>query len=52
MNVRDLIEMLEELPYNLPIVVNSEEAENVLVRDEIYYSSDYEYKEEKIVKIM
>ena len=52
MTVRDLIEALEELPYDLPVVVNSGEAEEVLVREELYYASDFGYEEGTIVKIM
>ena len=52
MTVRDLIELLEEMPYDLPVVVNSGEAEEVLIREELYYASDYGYQEGLIVKIM
>jgi hypothetical protein len=52
LTVRDLIEILEELPYDLPVVVNSCEADEVLIRDELYLTQDFGYKEGEIVKIM
>lgn len=52
MTVRDLIEVLEELPYDLPVVVESHETEEVVIRDEIYYSAELKYKDGPIVKIL
>lgn len=50
--MRDLIEILEELPSDLPIVVDSCEADEVVVRDEIYYTADLLYADGPIVKIL
>ena len=52
MTVRDLIEILEELPYDLPVVVDGSEVDQVLVRDEVYYTTDLGYQDGEIVKIM
>ena len=52
LTVRDLIEILEEMPYDLPVVVNDNEADEVLLRDEIYYTSDLGYQDGPIVKII
>lgn len=52
LTVRDLIEILEDMPYDLPVVVNDCEVEEVLIRDEIYYTSDLGYEEGPIVKII
>ena len=52
MTVRDLIEILEEMPSDLPVVVESSEADTVVVREEIYYSADLGYEEGPIVKII
>lgn len=52
MTVRDLIEILEELPSDLPIVVDSCEADEVVVRDEMYYNAELGYEDGLIVKIM
>ena len=52
MTVRELIELLEEYQYDIPVVVNSAEAEEVVLREEIYYTSDYGYKEGIIIKII
>lgn len=51
MTVRDLIEMLEELPMDLPVVNNENEITEVLIRDEIYFSADGNYKDGQIVKV-
>ncbi len=51
MTVRDLIEALEELPLDLPVTENECEVTEVLVREEIYFTEDHEYKEGLIVKI-
>ena len=51
MTVRELIEALEEMPSDLPVVVNSEEVEDILQRDEIYYSSEQGYQEGPIIKL-
>jgi hypothetical protein len=51
MTVRDLIEALEELPSDLPVVENECEITDILTREEVYFSADHEYKEGLIVKI-
>ena len=51
MTVRDLIEKLEELPLDLPVTGNGYEITEVLLREEVYFSEDHEYKEETIVKL-
>ena len=51
MTVRDLIEILEEFPQDLPVVVDGCEAEQIVVRDEIYFSSDAGYRDGLIIKI-
>lgn len=52
MTVRELIETLEELPYDLPVVVESHEADEVLIREEIYFTSDFGYQDGMIIKIV
>lgn len=52
MTVRDLIEILEEMPADLPVVVDGSEVDQVLLRDEIYYSADLGYQDGEIIKIM
>lgn len=52
MTVRDLIEILEYMDQDLPVVVDSCEAEEVLVRDEVYFTEDFGYKDGPIVKII
>jgi len=51
MTVRDLIEILEDLPMDLPVVENGCELTEVLVRDELYLSADSGYKDGQIVKV-
>lgn len=51
MTVRELIETLEDLPLDLPVVVNSCEVEDIVTREEIYYSSDVGYQEGIVVKL-
>lgn len=52
MTVRDLIETLENLPYDLPVVIDDHEAVDVVLREEIYLSEEYGYKDHMIVKII
>lgn len=52
MTVRDLIEALEELPYDYPVVVNSCEVDTIVEREEIYYSTDNGYQEGPVIKIL
>ena len=51
MTVRELIETLEELPLDLPVVVDSKEVDIIVIRDELYYSEDAGYVDGKIVKL-
>lgn len=52
MTVRDLIEALEEMPAEAIVVVNGDEAEEVVLRrDEIYFEDHFGYKEGLVVKI-
>lgn len=51
MTVRELIETLEQLPLDLPVVENGCEITEVLIRDEIYLTSDNGYKDGQIVKV-
>lgn len=51
LTVRDLIETLEELPLDLPVVVNDCEATEILIRDEVYFSADHQYTEGIIIKV-
>ncbi len=52
MTVQDLIEILEYMPSDAPVVVDGGEATDVVLREEIYLSQDYGYKDETIVKIL
>lgn len=51
MTVRDLIETLEEMPQDLPVVSDTKEVDIVVIRDEIYYSSGDGYIDGEIVKL-
>lgn len=51
MTVRELIETLEEFPLDLPVTENGCEISEVLIRDELYFSEDHEYREGQVVKI-
>lgn len=51
MTVKELIEHLEELPMDYPIVTDEGEVTLVLVRDEIYFTEDHGYREGPIVKL-
>ena len=51
MTVRDLIEILEELPMDLPVVENGCEITEVLIRDELYLTAENGYQEGMIVKV-
>lgn len=51
MTVRDLIEILENLDQDLPVVVDEAEAEIAVVRDEMYYVTGQGYQDGPIVKI-
>lgn len=41
MTVRDLIEELEEMPMDLPIVIDFQEISMVAIRDKFYYLNKY-----------
>ena len=49
--VRELIEVLEEFPYDLPVVENGCEITEVLMREELYLTADEGYQEGQIVKV-
>lgn len=51
MTVKELIDILERMPENAPVVIDGAEATEVLVRDEIYFSEEFDYHEGVIVKI-
>lgn len=51
MTVRDLIETLETMPQDLPVVVDSKEVDVVVIRDEVYYSVDAGYTDGEIIKL-
>jgi hypothetical protein len=51
MTVRELIETLEELPLDLPVVENGYEITEIVVRDEIYLTADNGYRDGQIVKV-
>ena len=54
MTVRDLIEKLEEMPSDYPVVtrdVEIVEVSELFLRDEMYLSEDGGYKDGDIVKI-
>ena len=52
MTVRELIELLEELPQNYPVVSDCAEITEVVVRDEEYFTDEYFYTEGYVVKIL
>ena len=51
MTVRDLIEALEELPLDLPVIENGCEISEVLIGDELYFTADHTYEEGQVVKV-
>lgn len=51
MTVQELIDKLEELPMDLPVIENGCEITEVLIRNEVYFSADNTYKEDQIVKV-
>ena len=51
LTVRELIEELETFPMDLPVIENGCEISEVVIRDELYFSEDHEYKEGQIVKV-
>ena len=54
MTVRDLIENLEEMPSNYPVVIKGAEiieVSELFIRDELYLSEDGSYKDGMIVKL-
>ncbi len=52
MTVRDLIERLEEMPSHLPVCVDGTEVSEVIIRDELHFTADYEYEDGPVVKIL
>lgn len=51
MTVRELIETLETLPMDLPVVENGCEITEVLIRNEEYLSADQGYRDGLIIKV-
>ena len=51
MTVRELIETLEEYPGDVPVTAESNEIEQVVIREEIYYSSETGYQDGVVVKL-
>ena len=51
MIVRELIEILEEVPQDYPVVADDVEVTEVLIREEVYFDEDRKYNERKIIKI-
>ena len=51
MTVRELIEELEQFPLDLPVVENGCEITEVVIRDEVYLTSEDGYKDGLIVKV-
>ena len=51
MTVQELIEILEQMPLDAPVVVDGGEATEVVVRNEIYLDENYRYSEGIIVKV-
>ena len=51
MTVKELIEELEQFPLDLPVVENGCEITEVVIRDELYLTSDNGYKEALVVKV-
>ena len=51
MTVRELIETLEEFPQDLPVVVETSEVEQVVIREEVFYSSESGYTDGIILKL-
>lgn len=51
LTVRELIEVLEDMPPDAVVVVDGDEAEEAVLRDEIYFEDHFGYKEGLIVKI-
>ena len=52
MTVSELIDRLEELPQDYPVVVDNQEITEVVVRDEIYCTNEYVYKDGLLVKLL
>ena len=51
MTVKELIERLEELDPNATVVVDGSEVEEVVLRDEMFYTAEGLYSEGYIVKL-
>jgi len=51
MNVQQLIERLEEMPPEATVCVNGEAVSEVVLRDELHFTEDYEYEDGLVVKI-
>ena len=51
MTVKELIDTLEEMPLDYPVVVDNVEVTEVLIRDEMYLSSEHGYNDGIVIKI-
>ena len=51
MTARELIDILEQFPPDLPVVENGCEITDVFVRDEMYFTEEHRYNEGQIIKV-
>lgn len=51
MTVRELIETLEDLPMDMPVVENGYEITEISIQEEMYFSAEHNYEEGQIVKV-
>ena len=51
MTVRELIEALEELPAEYPVITEGAEITEVLVREEMYLTSEHQYDDGPVIKL-
>lgn len=51
MKVSELIRILEDLPQDSPVISDCKEITECVIRNEVYFSEDYIYKEDLIIKL-
>ena len=51
MTVRELIETLEEMPADYPVIAEGAEITEVLVREELYLTGDHQYADGPVIKL-
>ena len=51
MTVRELIELLEEMPQDLPVCLEGQEITEAVLRDEVYFTAEFQYKDGEIIKL-